>query len=146
LEGSGIAIALRTKLKLFYRPEALLKDRKGAEEGISLQTRPDGRTMLVNTTPYIYAIGSLLDANGKKITVDNDTAQKLLMFMPGDEVQVKGNVVKVDSLNDWGELQTWTINKRKKSTSSGKTVSDSSVNTSDKADKNNRPPAYGTEG
>ncbi|EAC0469872.1 pili assembly chaperone [Salmonella enterica subsp. enterica] len=102
--------------------------------------------MLVNTTPYIYAIGSLLDANGKKITVDNDTAQKLLMFMPGDEVQVKGNVVKVDSLNDWGELQTWTINKKKKSTSSGKTVSDSSVNTSDKSDKNNRPPAYGTEG
>lgn len=53
LKGSGIAIALRTKLKLFYRPEALLKDRKGAEEGISLQVRPDGRTMLVNTTPYI---------------------------------------------------------------------------------------------
>ncbi|EAA7540346.1 chaperone protein FaeE [Salmonella enterica] len=52
LKGSGIAIALRTKLKLFYRPEALLKDRKGAEEGISLQVRPDGRTMLVNTTPY----------------------------------------------------------------------------------------------
>lgn len=97
LKGSGIAIALRTKLKLFYRPEALLKDRKGAEEGISLQVRPDGRTMLVNTTPYIYAIGSLLDANGKKVAVDNDTAQKLLMFMPGDEVQVKGNVVKVDS-------------------------------------------------
>ncbi|EBS4098571.1 Clp protease ClpE, partial [Salmonella enterica subsp. enterica serovar Bareilly] len=71
------------------------------------------RTMLVNSTPYIYAIGSLLDANGKKITVDNDTAQKLLMFMPGDEVQVKGNVVKVDSLNDWGELQTWTINRKK---------------------------------
>ncbi|HDW3042237.1 Clp protease ClpE, partial [Escherichia coli] len=31
----------------------------------------------------------------------------------GDEVQVKGNVVKVDSLNDWGSLQTWTINKKK---------------------------------
>ncbi|EHM2966421.1 Clp protease ClpE, partial [Escherichia coli] len=27
--------------------------------------------------------------------------------------QVKGNVVKVDSLNDWGSLQTWTINKKK---------------------------------
>lgn len=35
------------------------------------------------------------------------------MFMPGDEVQVKGNVVKVDSLNDYGELQTWTINQKK---------------------------------
>ncbi|HAI8717888.1 TPA: Clp protease ClpE, partial [Escherichia coli] len=33
--------------------------------------------------------------------------------MPGDEVQVKGNVVKVDSLNDYGELQTWTINQKK---------------------------------
>ncbi|HHK9407970.1 TPA: F4 (K88) fimbrial chaperone FaeE, partial [Escherichia coli] len=59
------------------------------------------------------AIGSLLDGNGKKIATDNGTTQKLLMFMPGDEVQVKGNVVKVDSLNDYGELQTWTINKKK---------------------------------
>ncbi|HDW2448442.1 TPA: fimbria/pilus periplasmic chaperone [Escherichia coli] len=113
LEGSGIAVALRTKLKLFYRPKALVDGRKGAEEGISLQNRPDGRTMLVNTTPYIYAIGSLLDSSGKKIATDNDTAQKLLMFMPGDEVQVKGNVVKVESLNDWGALQIWTINQKK---------------------------------
>ncbi|EPB1915051.1 Clp protease ClpE, partial [Escherichia coli] len=117
------------------RPKALLEGRKGAEEGISLQSRPDGRTMLVNTTPYIYAIGSLLDGNGKKIATDNETAQKLLMFMPGDEVQVKGNVVKVDSLNDYGELQTWTINQKKTPTSSGQKVSDSSVNLSDKADK-----------
>lgn len=95
---------------------------RSAEEGISLQVRPDGRTMLVNTTPYIYAIGSLLDANGKKVAVDNDTAQKLLMFMPGDEVQVKGNVVKVDSLNDYGELQTWTINQKKVAAPEAKTV------------------------
>lgn len=116
LEGSGIAVALRTKLKLFYRPKSLINGREGAEEGISLQIRPDGRTMLVNTTPYIYAIGSLLDAKGNRISVDNETAQKLLMFMPGDEVQVKENVVKVDSLNDYGELQVWTINKKKQTT------------------------------
>ncbi|HBA7462133.1 TPA: fimbria/pilus periplasmic chaperone, partial [Escherichia coli] len=113
LEGSGIAVALRTKLKLFYRPKSLIEGRKGAEEGLSLQSRPDGRTMLVNTTPYIFAIGSLLDSNGKKIATDNETAQKLLMFMPGDEVQVKGNVVKVESLNDWGYLKIWTINQKK---------------------------------
>ncbi|EIL6232709.1 fimbria/pilus periplasmic chaperone [Salmonella enterica] len=113
LEGSGIVVALRTKLKLFYRPKGLLEGRKGAEEGISLQHRQDGKTMLVNTTPYIFAIGSLLDVNGKKISTDNETALKLLMFMPGDEVQVKRNVVKVDSLNDWGGLQTWTINQKK---------------------------------
>ncbi|HBA8104189.1 TPA: fimbria/pilus periplasmic chaperone, partial [Escherichia coli] len=135
LEGSGIAVALRTKLKLFYRPKALLEGRKGAEEGISLQSRPDGRTMLVNTTPYIFAIGSLLDGNGKKIATDNETAQKLLMFMPGDEVQVKSNVAKVDSLNDWGALQVWTINQKKAAAPSGQKASDSPVNPSDKADK-----------
>ncbi|MGJ7681765.1 fimbria/pilus periplasmic chaperone [Escherichia coli] len=114
LEGSGLAIALRTKLKLFYRPKALLeKVVRAQKKGISLQSRPDGRTMLVNTTPYIYAIGGLLDANGKKITTDSETTQKLLMFMPGDEVQVKGNVVKVESLDDYGDLKTWTINQKK---------------------------------
>lgn len=113
LKGSGIAIALRTKLKLFYRPPALLAGRKGAEEGISLQSRPDGRAMLVNTTPYIFAIGNLLDANDKRVVTDSDTAKKLLMFMPGDEVPVTGNVVKVSSLNDWGELQNWVINQKK---------------------------------
>ncbi|HAH3077331.1 TPA: Clp protease ClpE, partial [Escherichia coli] len=64
-----------------------------------------------------------------------ETAQKLLMFMPGDEVQVKGNVVKVDSLNDWGSLQTWTINQKKAAVPSGQKASDSPVNPSDKADK-----------
>ncbi|EHR4804228.1 Clp protease ClpE, partial [Salmonella enterica] len=62
-------------------------------------------------------------------------AQKLLMFMPGDEVQVKGNVVKVDSLNDYGELQTWTINQKKAATSSAQKASDTPVNSPDKADK-----------
>ncbi len=131
LKGSGIAIALRTKLKLFYRPKALLEGRKGAEAGISLQSRPDGRTMLVNTTPYIYAIGSLQDEKGKAIALDQDTAQQLLMFMPGDEVEVKGNVVKVASLNDYGELQTWTINQKKAVAAS---VPDESAKT-DNADK-----------
>lgn len=113
LKGSGLAIALRTKMKLFYRPAGLIAGRKGAEEGISLQARPDGKTVLVNTTPYIYAIGSLLDAKDKPVSVDNDTAQKLLMFMPGDEVTVKGAVAKVSSLNDYGALQTWCIGKKK---------------------------------
>ncbi|ECB2662549.1 TPA: fimbria/pilus periplasmic chaperone [Escherichia coli] len=134
LEGSGIAVALRTKLKLFYRPKALIEGRKGAEEGLSLQSRPDGRTMLVNTTPYIFTISRLLDGNGKNIPMDNETSQKLLMFMPGDEVQVKGHVVKVDSLNDWGALQIWTINQKKTTIPSAQRTSDTSVNASDKTD------------
>lgn len=111
MKGSGIAVALRTKIKLFYRPESLLEGRKGAEQGITQQSRPDGKVVLVNTTPYIYAIGGLVGKDGKKINVNSEDANKLLMFMPGDEVQVNGKVEKVESVNDYGELETWEINK-----------------------------------
>lgn len=114
LEGSGLAIALRTRMKLFYRPAALVAGRKGAEAGISLQHRPNGKTMLVNTTPYIYAIGALLDSTGKTLRVSDEASQQLLMFMPGDEISIQGlSVVKVSSLNDYGALETWTINQKK---------------------------------
>lgn len=112
LKGNGIAVALRTKMKLIYRPTALLKGRAGAEEGISLQTMPNGKYTLVNSTPYIFCIGSLIDNSGKKIDVDNESAQKLLMFMPGDKVNVNKAVVKVDALDDYGNLKEWSINKK----------------------------------
>ncbi|EQA8868660.1 Clp protease ClpE, partial [Citrobacter braakii] len=114
-------------------PAALVAGRKGAEEGISLQTRPDGKTLLVNTTPYIYAIGGLLDAKDKAVSVDNDAAQKLLMFMPGDEVVVKGSVTKVSSLNDYGALQTWSIGKKKAQPKSGSTDSGNAEPVAEKA-------------
>lgn len=119
LEGSGIAVALRSRHKLIYRPKALLEGRKGAEEGLTSQVRPDGKTVLVNTTPYSYAISTLQDKVGNTIAVDHDTAQKLLMFMPGDEVTVKEPVVKVNSLNDYGTLQTWTINQKSRQSAIG---------------------------
>lgn len=128
LEGSGIAVALRTKLKLFYRPQSLIEGRKGAEQGITQQVRPDGNNVLINTTPYIYAIGSLFDKNGKKIEVNSDTAKKLLMFMPGDEVPVSSKVDKVESLNDYGELEAWTINNIQKSVELKKNSKDTEVN------------------
>ncbi|HEN3635284.1 TPA: fimbria/pilus periplasmic chaperone [Yersinia enterocolitica] len=112
MQGSGLAIALRSKLKLFYRPKSLIEGRKGAEEGLAVQER-SGTKMLVNNTPYIFAIGGLLDSKGNKLKVDNDTAQKLLMFMPGDIIAIPGlNVSKVESLDDYGELKTWDINKK----------------------------------
>lgn len=111
LKGSGLAIALRTKVKLFYRPKSLANGRKGAEEGISLQNR-SGKTLLVNTTPYIFAINALFDDKGNKLNVSNETAQQLLMFMPGDEIDVsKLKVTKVESVDDYGDLKMWNINK-----------------------------------
>lgn len=112
MQGSGLAIALRSKLKLFYRPKSLIEGRKGAEKGLVIQER-SGSKLLVNNTPYIFAIGGLLDSKGNKLKVNNDIAQKLLMFMPGDSVAIPGgDVSKVESLDDYGELKVWDINKK----------------------------------
>ncbi len=135
LKGSGIAIALRTKLKLFYRPEALLKDRKGAEEGISLQVRRTGgrcwsTPRRISTPSAACWMRTVKSCGGQRHC--SETAD----VYAGDEVQVKGNVVKVDSLNDYGELQTGPST-RKKRRLLGQKTSDTAVNSSDKAGKNN---------
>lgn len=115
LKGSGLAIALRTKVKLLYRPKSLVNGRKGAEEGISLQSR-SGSKLLVNSTPYIFAINALLDDKGNKLNISDEISQKLLMFMPGDEVNITNfDVAKVESVDDYGSLNTWSINKLEKS-------------------------------
>ncbi|MFQ2048367.1 fimbria/pilus periplasmic chaperone [Aeromonas veronii] len=108
MEGSGLAVALRTKVKLFYRPAGLLKNRKGAEAGLTLSPRP-GSMALVNNTPYIFAISAVADANGKALTLAPESAEKLLMFMPGDAVAVPAGVAKVDSVDDYGAVQTVTL-------------------------------------
>ncbi|OQS31667.1 hypothetical protein B0T45_22655 [Chromobacterium haemolyticum] len=106
MEGSGLSVAVRTRVKLFYRPAALLKGRKQAEEKMLLLASPDGKSLsLKNTTPYIFAINSLLNDEGVALSIPKEATNKLLMFMPGDEVTVPDTVSQVVSVNDFGELK-----------------------------------------
>lgn len=109
-EGSGLTVAVRSRVKVFYRPVALLDERKGAEQRIRVQQRPEGKA-LVNDTPYIFAITALLDAKGNKLTPkDPKASETLQLFMPGDSVDVTGlNVAQVASVNDFGVLDTWSL-------------------------------------
>lgn len=108
LEGSGLALALRTRVKLFYRPAALLKNRKGAEAGMQIETVP-GAMALVNTTPYIFVISAVTDASGKPLKLTAEAADKLLMFMPGERVVVPPGVTKVESVDDYGAVAKVTL-------------------------------------
>lgn len=109
MEGSGLAIAMRTKVKLFYRPKALLEGRNKAEEGIVVDKK-NNSTVLINKTPYIFAVSSLLDSKGHVLKTNDYTSKKLLMFMPGDEVSVQDlPVAQVGSVNDFGAEQIYTI-------------------------------------
>lgn len=108
MEGSGLAVALRTRVKLFYRPAGLLKGRKGAEAGMHVEAGPGAGT-LVNSTPYVFVISAVSDAKGKPLKLSPEAADKLLMFMPGDHVVVPAGVSGVESVDDYGAVTKVTL-------------------------------------
>ena len=104
-KGSGIALAIRTRVKLLYRPEGLEAGRKGAEKNLTVEYLP-GEQWLVNTTPYIFAVQSVLDVNDQPLEFNHEDSQTLAMFMPGDRVRISNMSVKaVSALNDYGNVE-----------------------------------------
>lgn len=103
----GLSLALRTKVKLLYRPANLMDGRKNAETGLSLQEK-DGQIQLVNTTPYIFAIADVLDEKETPMSLSEKQHETLAMFMPGESVILPSGVTakKVVSIDDFGHLGT----------------------------------------
>lgn len=106
----GLSVALRTKVKLLYRPAILMDGRKNAETGLSIKTA-NGETQLVNTTPYIFAIADVLGESDASIPFNEKQHETLAMFTPGDMVTLpKGALAKkVVSIDDQGHLGTHVI-------------------------------------
>lgn len=108
-KGNGISMAIRTKVKMIYRPEAIIKERDSAEKGLTVKYLP-GQQWLENSTPYIFAIGRVMDSEDKPIKFDKKDSDKLTMFMPGDRVNVTNYTVKsVAALSDYGSLETYIL-------------------------------------
>lgn len=111
--GGGLSMAIRTKVKLIYRPADIAENRDGAEKKMTVEYLP-GEHWLVNTTPYIFAIGALLDDKDKPIEMSQNDKNKLTMFMPGDRVNVTGSNLKyITALNDYGNVETYALEGRK---------------------------------
>lgn len=109
INGNGISLALRTRVKLIYRPMALVAGRAHAEENMSIE-HFSGKQFLVNSTPYIFAISSIYDVNNKQVKLSAAEQDKLTMFMPGDKVDVTGFVVKsVMALDDFGNIKSYVL-------------------------------------
>ena len=104
-EGSVIAIAMNTQVKLIYRPKALTEGRKDAEK--KLTTADKGTTWLKNPTPYYFAVTGL-KVNGKTVTIPGDKQPGLAMLAPFSEadtgLKLSGKVT-VEAINDWGGAQ-----------------------------------------
>lgn len=105
-KGGGLVMAIRTKVKMIYRPESLVGGRQGAEKNLTVSYLP-GEQWLENSTPYIFAIEDVTDSHDKKIKFNKEDSKSLAMFMPGDRVNVTGYTVKsVTAISDYGSLDT----------------------------------------
>ncbi|MGM7743054.1 fimbrial chaperone [Yersinia enterocolitica] len=112
-EGENVlSVAVNTRVKVFYRPKALLDGRKGAEKKIEVVHR-GGITYLKNPTPYWFAV-TKVKVNGQVISLTRDEDQKLSMMAPFSEVAVSKlsavtKNISVDTINDWGGVDNYVL-------------------------------------
>ncbi|CAH0530405.1 fimbria/pilus periplasmic chaperone [Vibrio hippocampi] len=107
---NAIAIAITTKVKLFYRPESLKKDRPSAEKNITARRTAKG-IVLENPTPYYFAVTKVHQLPDlPKATMDN-----LAIFSPQSEVilpvsqQTQLKELSFLAINDYGGRNEYTV-------------------------------------
>lgn len=106
-EGSQLAIAMNTQVKLIYRPKVLSEGRKDAEKQLTFIGR-DGTVWLKNPTPYYFAVTSVF-SGGREVTLSKEAQKSLSLLAPYSEVNtgVKSlsGKLSVEAINDWGGVQ-----------------------------------------
>ncbi|WP_409011833.1 fimbrial chaperone [Aeromonas salmonicida] len=111
-EGSVLAIAMNTQVKLIYRPQALKNGRKDAEKKVQIVSQ-NGDAVLKNPTPYYFAVVGLKQ-NGKEVKMTQQQVAALAQLAPFSDASL-GNVtlskgMSIDAINDWGGIQNYEIN------------------------------------
>ena len=109
-EGSVLAIAMNTRVKLIYRPASIKDGRQGAEKQLILEQRGN-ETLLKNPTSYYMAvIGMKVD--GKKVMLSDKVLADVAQLSPFSEVSLGKKIsgkASVDAINDWGGTEEFTI-------------------------------------
>ncbi|ECW0471766.1 fimbrial chaperone [Salmonella enterica subsp. enterica] len=107
-----LSIALATRVKLIYRPKALIQGRKDAEKKVEV-VQKNGTSWLKNPTPYYFAIVKV-KVNGQDIRLSKGEDMAVSMLAPFSEQVVKGipvgaKSVSIEAINDWGGAETYTL-------------------------------------
>lgn len=105
-----LQLAIRSRLKLFYRPAGLAGDANKAGAELSFKAAPadKGYALVVhNPTPYYVTISQLtLESNGQPFKVDGDMVapmSDLRLAVPGlTHAPATGSAVQFDCINDYG--------------------------------------------
>lgn len=105
-----IALAMNTRVKIFYRPKSLIKGRQGAEKKLQFITK-DGVTWLKNPTPYYMAVIKVLSGK-QEIVLSNSVMNKLAQLAPFSEISMGKNIngsMSIEAINDWGGIEKYAI-------------------------------------
>ena len=109
---NSLQIALQTRVKLFYRPKAIIPEQNSTpwQEKLTLDKQGE-RFVVKNPTPYYMAIVNVKN-NGKNIVLSNKVMKDVSQIKPFSDVnlgkKVNGNI-SVDAINDWGGVQSYEI-------------------------------------
>ncbi|HAU2802513.1 TPA: fimbrial chaperone [Salmonella enterica subsp. diarizonae] len=109
-DGSVLAIAMNTQVKLIYRPKVLIEGRKDAEKRLVLVNR-DGSVWIENPTPYYFAV-TKVNQQGKEVKLSAEAQRALAQFPPFSEVDTGMKIlreVSVDTINDWGGVDKYDV-------------------------------------
>ncbi|ELV0074150.1 fimbrial chaperone [Salmonella enterica] len=109
-DGSVIAIAMNTQVKLIYRPKALTEGRKDAEKQLTLVNR-DGNVWIKNPTPYYFAV-TKVKSQGKEVVLSGVAQRALAQLAPYSEASTGHSGlsgVSVDALNDLGGAVSYDV-------------------------------------
>ncbi|EFB2482972.1 fimbrial chaperone [Escherichia coli] len=112
-DGNVLSVAVNTRVKLIYRPESLIKERKDAEKKIELIHLGED-SFLSNPTPYYFAIVGI-SVNGQPLKLTDTEQNALAVLEPfGKACLGKRNVrgrISVEAVNDWGATETFDLQK-----------------------------------
>lgn len=109
-EGSVLAIAMNTRVKLIYRPASIKDGRKDAEKQLKLEQRGN-ETWLKNPTPYYMAVVGV-KVNGKKVSLSDKALADIAQLKPFSDVSLGKKVTgeaSVEAINDWGGVEEFTV-------------------------------------
>lgn len=103
---NALAIALNTKVKLFWRPKGLINHREEAEQQLSINGQ-----ILKNPTPYYFAITSI-KINGKAISLTHALNRKLSMLAPFSQINLGEKLsgkITIEAIDDYGARREYIL-------------------------------------
>lgn len=116
---NSLVISMNTKVKLFYRPSSISKNRYLAEQLIYFINNNNSIT-LYNPTPFHFALTKMtIHDSNKDILAPDSVVSDLAVFPPFSEVTwSQEGVTSIDSLtinaiDDWGATKSYTITGRR---------------------------------